>query len=86
MSLRRTNSLTVGRNRKPLLVAGFDDLQQIIPAKPCPRRIALLDEFVNADPTLCVKHQADGVGLMAQDEAQELAEFDRITRHHCPLA
>jgi len=82
MTLRSPNAQPVVGQRKPLLVAGFDDMQQIAAAEPGAGGVALLDQVVDANPTLRIEREADAVGLVTQDEAQELAELDGIERHH----
>jgi hypothetical protein len=45
-------------------------------------RTAALDQLVDIDPSLAVHRNADGAGLVAEDEAQELAQLgDRLPVH-----
>ena len=67
--------------RKPLLVARRDDLEDRLARQrhavcPGPR-----DQFVDIGPALLVEHKADALRLMPQHQAQEFAHPDRILRH-----
>jgi len=81
VTLSRTNALTVGRQGKSLLVAGFDDVQQCFAAERRSGQFALGNQRVDGSPTLRVQDQIDGIGLVAQNEAQKLAELNWIESH-----
>ena len=74
------NAQAIGRERKPFLVIGFDDVQQFVTAElrtGCP---SLGDQIVNDGPALCIQLQADGLGPVTENETQEFAELNRIGR------
>ena len=67
MPLRSSNAQPVCRDIEPLLITGLDDVPQVVAAElSCD--VALIDQFINADPALGVEGEADRIRLVAQDE------------------
>src|SRR5687767_14702255 len=61
-------------------------LQQVLPVELRPGRVALANKFFNVRPAMRVQRQADGTGLVAELEAQELAEPNGVGRAYDFLA
>ena len=81
VTLGRPNPLAVLRDRETLLVAGLNDVQQVVPCEPRSRGITLGYQLINDGSALRIQRQADGVRLVPKNEAQELAEL-YVTRSH----
>ena len=86
MALVRPDPPVLDVQREALLVVVPDDLLQHLPGewhagRACPRQ-----QILDVGPTLAVEQQTDALGVVAQHEAEELAEPDLRERGAGPVA
>jgi len=74
VALVGANAQAVFAERITLLVAGGDDFMQLGAGNRTASRRELAQQFVHGGPAGGVQREPDLLGLMAQDQAEELAE------------
>lgn len=79
MTLRRADAFAVLRKGKPFFIVVFDHLQQYFVGQRIARKAALgmvylCQQGINIHPAVFIQSNADLLGMMAQDKAEEFAD------------
>ena len=82
MSLAGADALAIFAKGEALFVTGGDDVFEVVQRQSDAVLIDGAQQFVNADPTSFVQLEADLLGFVAEDQAEEFAGFDGLFVGH----
>ncbi len=82
VALVRADERSIEREREPLLVVGGDDFFQLLAADRLPVPRGRGQQFIDRHPALGVERDADRIGIVPEDEAEELADVGELVVHN----